>query len=121
MKSEYNGIKRILKAFTYSFDGLKAVVASEAAFRQDLLFCGVFGVIYCFLPLTPVGRAFLLFALFLILFMELINTAIEVIVDRIGAEYNPLSKKAKDIGSLLVLLSFVHFFAASAIILYPLF
>ena len=120
MKSEYKGIRRILKAFTYSYDGFKAVCKTEAAFRQDLLFCSIFGVLICFLPVTPVARAFLLFALFLILFMELINTAIEVIIDRIGAEYHPLSKKAKDIGSLLVLLSFVHFFAASGIILYPL-
>ena len=120
MKSEYKGIRRILKAFTYSFDGFKAVFKSEAAFRQDLLFCFVFAVVFCFLPLTAVARAFLLFALFLILFMELINTAIEVIIDRIGEEYHPLSKTAKDIGSLLVLLSFVHFFAAGAIILYPL-
>ena len=121
MKSEYTGIKRILKAFTYSFDGFKAVFQSESAFRQDLLFCLVFGVVFCFLPLTASARAFLFFALFLIVFMELINTAIETVIDRIGEEYHPLSKKAKDIGSLLVLLAFVHFFAASAIILFPLF
>lgn len=117
MKAQDGGIKRILKAFTYSFDGFKAVFKSEAAFRQDLLFCLVFGVAFCFLPLSNMARVFLFFALFLILFMELINTAIEVIVDRIGEEYHPLSKKAKDIGSLLVLLAFVHFFVAAAILL----
>lgn len=122
MKSEYTGIKRILKAFSYSFDGFKAVFQSESAFRQDLLFCLVFGVFFCFLPLNNIARVFLFFALFLILFMELINTAIETIVDRIGEEYHPLSKKAKDIGSLLVLLAFIHFFTASAVILlFPLF
>jgi diacylglycerol kinase (ATP) len=121
MKAQDGGIKRILKAFTYSFDGFKAVFKSEAAFRQELLFCLVCGVIFCFLPLpTNMARAFLFFALFLILFMELINTAIEVIIDRIGEEYHPLSKKAKDIGSLLVLLAFVHFFVVAAIILWPL-
>jgi diacylglycerol kinase (ATP) len=46
-----------------------------------------------------------------------VNTAIEVIIDRIGEEYHPLSKKAKDIGSLLVLLSFVCFFAVVIIAL----
>ncbi|MBR6356224.1 MAG: diacylglycerol kinase [Alphaproteobacteria bacterium] len=120
MKAQEGGIKRILKAFTYSFDGFKAVFKSEAAFRQDLLFCLVFGVAFCFLPISNTARVFLFFALFLILFMELINTAIEVIVDRIGEEYHPLSKKAKDIGSLLVLLAFMHFFVAAAIILWPL-
>lgn len=120
MKAQSGGIKRILKAFGYSFDGFKAVFKSEVAFRQDLMFCLFFGILYCCLPLAGVARAFLFFALFLILFMELINTAIEVIVDRIGEEYHPLSKKAKDIGSLLVLLAFVHFFVASGIILRPL-
>lgn len=121
MKSEYNGLKRILKAFSYSRDGFVATFKTEAAFRQDILFCIVAGVILCLLPISGVQTAFLLFALFLILFMELINTAIEVVVDRVGEEYHPLSKKAKDIGSLLVLLAFVHFFAAALIILYPLF
>ena len=118
MKARDNGIKRILKAFKYSFDGFKAVFKSEAAFRQDLLFCIVCGVGCCLLPMTNFTRAFLCFALFLILFMELINTAIEVIIDRIGEEYHPLSKKAKDIGSLLVLMAFVHFFVAAAILLF---
>ena len=73
-----------------------------------------------FLPLASMQFAFLLFSLFLIVFMELINTAIEVIIDRIGKEYHPLSKKAKDIGSLLVLLAFGHFLAASVVLLLPL-
>lgn len=121
MKSEYTGLKRILKAFVYSRDGFVSTFKTEAAFRQDVLFCVVVGIVLCLLPLSGVQLAFLIFALFLILFMELINTAIEVIVDRIGEEYHPLSKKAKDIGSLLVLLAFIHFFAAALIILYPLF
>lgn len=120
MKSKYNGIKRIIKAFTYSFDGFIAVFKSEAAFRQDLIFCLVAVIILSFLPLESMQFAFLLFSLFLIVFMELINTAIEVIIDRIGKEYHPLSKKAKDIGSLLVLLAFGHFLAASVVLLLPL-
>lgn len=120
MKSKYSGIKRIIKAFTYSFDGFIAVFKSEAAFRQDLIFCLVAVIILSLLPLESMQFAFLLFSLFLIVFMELINTAIEVIIDRIGKEYHPLSKKAKDIGSLLVLLAFGHFLAASVVLLLPL-
>ena len=120
MKSKYSGIKRIIKAFTYSFDGFVAVFKSEAAFRQDLIFCLAAVIILSFLPLASMQFAFLLFSLFLIVFMELINTAIEVIIDRIGKEYHPLSKKAKDIGSLLVLLAFGHFLAASVVLLLPL-
>ena len=121
MKSEYTGIKRILKAFQYSFDGFVAVFLSEAAFRQDLLFCILCGFVFCLLPLSGMALAFLFFSLFLILFMELINTAIETVIDRIGEEFHPLSKKAKDIGSLLVLMAFIHFFVVAAIILFPLF
>lgn len=110
MKSEYKGIKRILKAFSYSFDGFRAVFKSEAAFRQDLLFCFLCGIELCFVKINPLMLAIICFLLFFILFAELVNTAIEVIIDRIGEEYHPLSKKAKDIGSLLVLLSFVCFF-----------
>ena len=110
MKSEYKGIKRIMKAFSYSFDGFKSVFKSESAFRQDLLFCFLCGIGLCFVKINPVMLAIICFLLFFILFAELVNTAIEVIIDRIGEEYHPLSKKAKDIGSLLVLLSFVCFF-----------
>ena len=121
MKSEYTGLKRILKAFVYSRDGFVSTFKTEAAFRQDVAFCLIAGIVLFFLPLSAIQTAFLIFALFLILFMELINTAIEAVVDRIGAEYHELSKKAKDIGSLLVLLAFTHFFVATSIILYPLF
>ena len=121
MKSEYTGLKRILKAFSYSWNGFVAAFKSEASFRQDVAFCAIAGIVLCLLPLSGVQLAFLIFSLFLILLMELINTAIESVVDRIGEEYHLLSKKAKDIGSLLVFLAFTHFFVAALIILYPLF
>ena len=117
MKAEQKGIKRILNAFKYSYDGFTATFKSEAAFRQEILFCLVFGTALFFLPIPPIHLALALFSLFFILIAELVNTAIETLVDRIGAEYNDLSKKAKDIGSLLVLLSFINFFVLLGIIL----
>ena len=119
MKSNDTGIKRILKAFRYSYDGFTATFKSEAAFRQDILFCLVMGLSLFWLPVRGVALAFLIFSLFLILLMELVNTGIEAVVDRIGAEYHPLSKKAKDIGSLLVLLSFIHWGITWGIIVLP--
>lgn len=108
MKSKYTGIKRILKAFTYSYDGFIAVFKSEAAFRQDLIVF-ILGITIClFLPVTYLAKLLMIFSLFLIIIMELVNSAIEVIIDRISQEYHPLSKTAKDIGSLLVLLSFMN-------------
>ena len=121
MKSNDTGIKRILKAFCYSYDGFTATFKSEAAFRQDLLFCFVMGLMLFFLPVRGLALAFMLFSLMLILLMELVNTAIEAVVDRIGAEYHPLSKKAKDIGSLLVLLAFIHWGLVWGIIVFPVF
>ena len=118
MKSQHKGIMRVLRAFTYSYDGFKASFQSEAAFRQDLLvfILGVFSLMV--LSLSLFEKAVLFFSLMLVLLMELVNTAIEAIVDRISDDYHKLSKKAKDIGSLLVLLSFVNAFVCWGLILY---
>lgn len=108
MKSPHTGLKRILKAFTYSYDGFTTAFKTEAAFRQDLAVF-VLGTALCiFLPVSLPLKLLMVFSLFIILLMELANTAIEVVIDRIGEEYHPLSKIAKDIGSLLVLISFVN-------------
>ena len=107
MKATATGIKRIINAFGYSCAGFKQTFKSEAAFRQDLLFCAVMFIISLFLKVTLIQWLLMITALFFILIMELINTAIEAIIDRISADYHELSKKAKDIGSLLVLMSFV--------------
>ncbi|MBQ7289425.1 MAG: diacylglycerol kinase [Alphaproteobacteria bacterium] len=107
MKSRHTGIKRILHAFCYSWDGLVAVFKNEAAFRQDLILC-ISGIILQFFIDVPVlHRVIMLFSLIFIIVAELINTALETVVDRIGAEYNPLSKRAKDIGSAIVLLAII--------------
>ena len=66
MKSEYKGIKRIIKAFSYSFDGFRAVFKSEAAFRQDLLFCLICAIGLCFVTINPVMLAIICFLLFFI-------------------------------------------------------
>lgn len=108
MKSPHTGLKRILKAFTYSYDGFTAAFKTEAAFRQDLAVF-VLGTALCiFLPVSLPFKLLMVFSLFIILLMELANTAIEVVINRIGEEYHPLSKIAKDIGSLLVLLAFTN-------------
>jgi diacylglycerol kinase (ATP) len=65
-------------------------------------------LIALWLPVTPISKAIMISSLFLILLMELVNTAIEAIVDRISDDFNALSKKAKDIGSLIVLLAFIN-------------
>lgn len=108
MKSNETGFKRILKAFEYSCDGFKSVFKREPSFRQELILSLLAGCAIVVLPVAGSVKALLAGSLFFILFAELINTAIEIVVDRISEERHPLSKQAKDIGSLLVLLSFIN-------------
>ena len=115
MKNTATGIHRILMAFVYSYHGLCAVYKSEAAFRQDLLACAVGLILSALFANNATEWAVMIFSLFMIVLMELVNSAIEVIIDRISPKYHPLSGKAKDIGSLLVCLAFVN-----AIIIYGL-
>ena len=105
MKSPYTGIKRILHAFMYSLSGLKFVFKNEAAFRQDLLLCVLGITLQFFIDVPVLHRIIMLSSLVLIILAELVNTAIETIVDRIGVEKNKLSGHAKDIGSAIVLIT----------------
>ena len=107
MKSKYTGMKRIFMALKYSVDGIVSTFRSEAAFRQDLLLC-VTG--WCLLPILNLGfysKLTLGLSLVFIILAELVNTAIERIVDRLGAEYHELSKHAKDIGSAIVCVTLI--------------
>ena len=118
MKSTKTGIARILKAFGYSYDGFIAAFKSEEAFRQDILVCIILTPIAILLPITMVERLFLFSSLFLIILAELTNTAIEMTINRISDEIHPLSKVAKDIGSCIVLVSFLYLITVWGVILY---
>lgn len=110
-----NQFKQILQALRNSFDGIK-YMTEERAFRQEVIlafFVIVFAVI---LPIPLCMRMYLIFSIFFIICMEIINTAIETIINRISLEIHPISKKAKDIGSALVLFSFLHFFTVILLI-----
>lgn len=121
MKATDTGIKRIMKAFIYSRDGFTASFKSEAALRQDLLVFIIFSLFALFLNLALWQKALLISSLLFIVIMELVNTAIETVIDRISPDYHELSKKAKDIGSLLVLLAFINALMLWGAFLYPLF
>ncbi len=108
MQNLMQGIKRILHAFKFSYDGFVATLKSEPAFRQDLAICVVLAPIAFMLDVTSVQRVLLFSSLMFILFAECVNTAIETIIDRISMNLHSLSKKAKDIGSLLVLMAFIN-------------
>lgn len=100
--------RRIVRGFSYSRKGMSYVFKNEIAFRQDVFVFLIGMILSFFLPVTAIARAIMIFSLFFILLMEMVNTAIEVIIDRISRERHPLSGHAKDIGSALVLVSFIN-------------
>ena len=107
-KPETTGIKRIINAFGYSLLGLRAAFKHESAFRQELALCVILIPLSFWLGQTAIERALLIGALLFVLIAELINSAIEAIVDRIGSEHHELSGRAKDIGSAAVLISLIN-------------
>jgi len=98
------GLRRLLNATRYSADGLAAAWKHEDAFRQELLVCGVLVPVAIVLPLAAVEKVLLIGSLLLVLIVELLNTAIEVAIDRDSLRIDPLGKRAKDYGSAAVLL-----------------
>jgi diacylglycerol kinase (ATP) len=95
-------LRRIARAAGYSAAGLKAAVRGETAFRQELALCVVLAPLGLWLGRDGVERALLLGSLLLVLVIELLNSAIEAAINRIGAERNELSGLAKDLGSAAV-------------------
>lgn len=99
------GLKRLLAATGFSLTGIRTAWQSEEAFRQEVLLAAVLLPAAWFLGTTPVERVLLAATVLLVLIVELLNTAVEYTVDRIGTDHNELSGRAKDIGSAAVLLS----------------
>ena len=100
------GLKRLLRAFGASARGLSGAFREEAAFRQELVFAALAVPLALWLGRDGTERALLVAPVLLILIVELINSAIEATVDRIGFERHALAGLAKDIGSAAVLMSF---------------
>jgi diacylglycerol kinase (ATP) len=101
------GLTRILRAAGASWKGLVGCYREEAAFRQELGLSVLVIPLGLWLGRTGVERALLVAPMLLVLIVELLNSAVEATVDRIGLERHVLAGLAKDIGSAAVLLSFV--------------
>ena len=99
------GIARIGAACLYSFNGLRLAAVNEAAFRQEVALYLLLLLVLFFLPLNLHFKAMLLFANTLVLIVELLNSAVESIVDLSSPEYHALAQQAKDMGSAAVFLS----------------
>lgn len=102
------GVARIWNAFLYSVQGISAAFKHETAFRQEVLLAVILIPTALLLPADGTGKALMMASVLLVLIVELINSAIEAVVDRISPEYHPLAKRAKDFGSAAVFLSLIN-------------
>jgi diacylglycerol kinase (ATP) len=98
-------LARIISAFNYSIDGLRSAIINEAAFRQEVLLYVIMLPILFLIPVTCIFKALLFFVNTLVLIIEILNSAIEAVVDLVSPEYHDLAKRAKDMGSAAVMIS----------------
>lgn len=101
------GLKRLVNACIFSMAGFKAAWKHEEAFRQEVLLFVVATPLALWLGQTVVEKLLLVGSIVLVMLVELLNSAVEAVVDRIGLERHELSGRAKDIGSAAVLLSLI--------------
>jgi diacylglycerol kinase (ATP) len=107
IKPRNTGLTRVWKAATYSMQGLKAAWKHESAFRQECLIALILLPISFWIARSWVEVAVLMGVCFLVLIVELLNSAIEAVVDRVGHEHHDLAGQAKDMGSAAVMLSLI--------------
>jgi diacylglycerol kinase (ATP) len=99
---------RLWNGVFYSLDGLSAAFRYEGAFRAEVLMALVLIPIGLHAPASGIGRAMMVASVLLVLIVELINTAIESVTDRISLEDHVLAKRAKDMGSAAVMLALIN-------------
>jgi diacylglycerol kinase (ATP) len=112
------GITRLINALRYSLDGFAAAYRHEDAFRQETLLAVVLIPLALFLPATAIGKALMIGSVILVLIVELLNSAVEAVVDRVSLERHHLAKRAKDIGSAAVLLALINVVATWSLVLF---
>jgi len=107
MKSNKRGLARIFAALFYSFDGLRSSLKYEEAFRQEVILFILLLPAFYFIPVSWQFKVMLFAGNCLVLIVELLNSAIESVVDLVSPDYHILAKRAKDMGSAAVLLSLI--------------
>ena len=105
--AELKSPEELKAAAEYSVRGFRAVLFGEKAFRTDIAIFIVSSIVAFILPVSWCERALMVYSVFAGLLAEIVNTAIETVVDRVSLERHPLSAKAKDIASCLVVATFI--------------
>jgi diacylglycerol kinase (ATP) len=111
------GLRRVLNAFGYSMAGLRAAYTCEDAFRQEVWLAVLLIPTALLLPLSGLAKALMIGSILLVLVVELLNSAVEAAVDRVGLENHRLAKRAKDIGSAAVLMALCNVFSVWSCVL----
>jgi diacylglycerol kinase (ATP) len=111
------GLKRLINACIFSIAGFKATWQHEEAFRQEVLLLLVSAPLAFYFDTSAIEKVLLIGSVVLVLVVELLNSAVEAVVDRVGLEHHELSGRAKDIGSAAVMLSLIWAAATWALIL----
>ncbi len=110
--------KRIYNAFFFSLAGIKDTFKTESAFREEIFFSIFLIPLIFYCEFSKEMKAILLFSNMIIFIVEIINSAIEAIVDKASPEKHPLAKKAKDAGSAAVLIAIVNYIIIWSIALF---
>lgn len=103
-----NSIKTIYRAFLNAFNGLRIAISTERAFIQEVILCIILLPVPLFMELEVTSKLWMIFSLLLLLIIELLNTAIEAVVDLNTKEYNELAKRAKDTAAAAVLIALIN-------------
>lgn len=112
------GLKRFINAIFFSFAGFKATWRHEEAFRQEVLAFLVAVPLAIWLGENNIEKVLLIASVVLVMVVELLNSAVEAVVDRVGVEYHELAGRAKDIGSAAVMLTILLAMATWLLILF---
>ncbi len=113
------GLTRLINALGYSRDGIAAAWKNEAAFREEVILAAIAIPLAFYLGKTGVERALLVGSIVFVLIVEILNSAVEAVVDKASPEKHDLAKRAKDMGSAAVLLSLVNAALIWACVLWP--
>jgi len=111
--------RNFIDSVRYSIEGFYAALKHEPSFREDLIFAILLVPFAVILPVNAVSTALMISSLFLIIIVELLNSAIEWVIDYLRPERHPLAKRIKDMASAAVFLSYLNCITIWAIILWP--
>ncbi|HEY8994341.1 MAG TPA: diacylglycerol kinase [Lacunisphaera sp.] len=117
-ESKRRDFRNFFQSVGYAIEGFWAALKHEPSFREDLIFVVILTPLAVILPVNAVSTAVMIFSLFLIVVVELVNSAIEWTIDDISLEKRLFAKRAKDMGSAAVFIAYINCIVVWALILY---